>query len=257
MAAASRWSPAAIAFRIVSTSRSCGARLASRNPLMRSLRMRADSSLRASSLTPVPAGERIDYHCQVVPLGQQGEDLVRRSHFPCARAGAHKDVSFPPVAGPCCRCRCALRRNRLARVAVSFASIRAGGRRRVFLSGSWPLTLSDIVSRGRDSSPRRRLSMPAGWSRAGWARRCASGAVEKSLLPAVSLARIRLQAIDRGDSKQRCAAVTRIDIPALDDVACLSVIGQRGKSPSALIFVPARRRLRSARAARAASQRSR
>ena len=110
----------------------------------------------------IPAGERIDYHCQVVPLGQQGEDLVRRSHFPFARAGLHHGASFPTAAGPCGgRCCRALRQSRLAKVAVSFASLRADGRSRVFLFGSWPLTLSDPVSCGRDSSPGRRLSMPA------------------------------------------------------------------------------------------------
>ena len=51
------------------------------------------------------------------------------------------------------RCRRALARGRLARAAASFASLRADGRGRVFLSGTWPLTLSDPVSCGRDSSP--------------------------------------------------------------------------------------------------------
>ena len=49
-AAASASSPSSIAARIVSASRSCGARLASRNPLTRSLRMRLDSLLRVFSL---------------------------------------------------------------------------------------------------------------------------------------------------------------------------------------------------------------
>ena len=62
--------------------------------------------------------------------------------------------------------------------------------------------------------------MAAGWARAGRARRCAGGGAEESLLPAVSLAPIRLQAIDRRDSERRPAGVTRIDIPALDDLAC-------------------------------------
>ena len=50
----------------------------------------------------IPAGERIEYHCQAVPLGQQGEDLVRRSHFLFARAGLHRGASFPMAAGPGC-----------------------------------------------------------------------------------------------------------------------------------------------------------
>ena len=76
----------------------------------------------------------------------------------------------------------------------------------------------------------RRLSMPAGRTRPARARRCGSGGgADEPLLPAVSLAEIRVQANDRGDGEQRRAGVT-IDIPALDDVARLSVIGQRGRA---------------------------
>ena len=65
---------------------------------MRSLRMRVDSFAAGLVAHAVPAGERIDYHCQVVPLGQQGEDLVRRSHFPFVRVGVHHRASFPTAA---------------------------------------------------------------------------------------------------------------------------------------------------------------
>ena len=95
MAAASRWSPAAIASRIVSTSRSCGRAVGVAEPLDAQLADAGGPFAAGLVAHAVPAGERIDYHCQVVPLGQQGEDLVRRSHFPCARAGALQDVSFP------------------------------------------------------------------------------------------------------------------------------------------------------------------
>ena len=100
----------------------------------------------------VLAGERIDYDRHVVPLGQQHEDLVRRAHFAFARDGVHHGVSFPPAAGPCCRrCRRALRRSHLTRVAVSFASLHVDGRSRVSLFGSWWFTLSDLVSCGSGS----------------------------------------------------------------------------------------------------------
>lgn len=71
-----------------------------------------------------------------------------------------------------------------------------------------------------------------------------------------SLARIRLLAIDRGDSELRRAPVTRIDTPALDEVPCPSVIGQRGKSPCADLRAQ-HGGVCSQRASRAASQRSR
>ena len=135
MAAASPWSPSTIASRIVSTSRSCGARLASRNPLMRSLRMRVDR-LRASSLRPSRLASASIITARLCPSDSRVKISFAARTSPSRGPVCIMALPFPRPRGRVAADAAARRAlSRLAPVAVSFASLRADGGSRVSRSG--------------------------------------------------------------------------------------------------------------------------